>query len=105
MAGSPDRPGAWSPLAERDLEDIWRYYAKVASVEVADRIVAAITTAASRVVQRPTSGRSRSELKAGLRSILSSPYVVFYHVRDGEVEIVRVLHQRRNLAVELTKTD
>jgi hypothetical protein len=29
MAGTPDRPGAWAPLAEQDLADIWRYYAKV----------------------------------------------------------------------------
>jgi toxin ParE1/3/4 len=92
-------------LAEQDLGDIWRYYANAASVDVADRLVAAIIAAASRVVQRPLSGRSRAELKAGLRSILSSPYIVFYHVSDSGVEIVRVLHERRNLAAELSKSD
>jgi toxin ParE1/3/4 len=51
------------------------------------------------------SGRSRTALKPGLRSILSSPYIVFYSVSDRGVEIVRVLHERRNLAAEFSKSD
>ncbi len=32
----------------------------------------------------------------GLRSVLVHPYTVFYRVTNGGVEIVRVLHERRN---------
>jgi toxin ParE1/3/4 len=105
MAGSPESPGLWSPLAEQDLADIWRYYANAVSVETADDLAAAILHAASRVAERPLSGRSREELKPGLRSILSSPYIVFYRVARDTVEIVRVLHERRNLAAEISKGD
>ena len=47
--------------------------------------------------RHPFGGRSRDELRAGLRSLLSDPYVIFYRVRDGVPEIVRVLHGRRDL--------
>jgi toxin ParE1/3/4 len=42
-------------------------------------------------------GRPRDELTPGLRSVLVHPHVIFYRVADERVEIVRVLHQRRDL--------
>jgi plasmid stabilization system protein ParE len=40
---------------------------------------------------------------SGLRSILVHPYAVIYRVTDDAVEIVRVLHERRDLPTELKK--
>jgi plasmid stabilization system protein ParE len=34
----------------------------------------------------------------GLRSVLVHPYTVFYRLNDGAVEIVRILHERRDIA-------
>jgi toxin ParE1/3/4 len=42
-------------------------------------------------------GRPRDELATDLRSVLVHPRVIFYRVADEIVEIVRVLHQRRDL--------
>ncbi len=39
----------------------------------------------------------------GLRSILVYPYIVFYRVTGATVEIVRVLHQRRDFAAIFDK--
>jgi plasmid stabilization system protein ParE len=36
--------------------------------------------------------------RPGLRPILVRPYIVFYRVSSNSIEIVRVLHQRRNFA-------
>jgi plasmid stabilization system protein ParE len=38
----------------------------------------------------------RNDVAPGLRSVLSKPYVIFYRVDDARVEVVRVLHERRN---------
>jgi plasmid stabilization system protein ParE len=35
-------------------------------------------------------------LAPGLRSALARPYTIFYRVQTDEVEIVRVLHERRD---------
>ena len=43
-------PISWAPAAKRDLRDIWRYFARVASIEVADRLLRDILRASERVV-------------------------------------------------------
>jgi len=39
----------WAPAAKRDLRDIWRYFVRVASPEVADRLLRDIRQASLRV--------------------------------------------------------
>jgi toxin ParE1/3/4 len=88
----------WAPAAKNDLRQIWRYFVGVASPEIADRLLKDIQRACERVRRRPFTWRMRDEIVPGLRSILVHPYVVFYRMTGETVEIVRVLHQRRNLA-------
>jgi toxin ParE1/3/4 len=94
----------WAPAAKNDLREIWRYFVGVASAEIADRLLRDIQRASERVRQRPLAWRARDEVMPGLRSILVHPYAVFYRLSDETVEIVRVLHQRRNLAKVFPKT-
>jgi toxin ParE1/3/4 len=93
----------WAPVAQRDLREIWHYFSRVASPEVADRLLREIDRVGRRLQQHPLSGRSREEIAPRLRSVLVHPYVVFYRVTETAIEIARVLHQRRNLAVVLNK--
>ena len=102
MPGTDNRI-VWAPAAKNDLRDIWRYFVGVASPEVADRLLRDIVWASERVRQRPLAGRARDEVMPGLRSILVHPYVVFYRVKSGTVEVVRVVHQRRNFAVMFSR--
>ena len=93
----------WAPAAKNDLRDIWRYFVGVASPEIADRLLRDIHRAGERARDRPQTWRVRDEIMPGLRSILVHPYVVFYRFSGETVEIVRVLHQRRNLAAVFPK--
>lgn len=45
----------------------------------------------------PGIGRKRDELAPGMRSSAVGDYLVFYHVLDGELEVVHVVHGHRNL--------
>jgi len=49
------------------------------------------------LAQAPRSGRPRPELRRGLRSHPVGSYNVFYKIHRSEVEIARVVHQRRDL--------
>ena len=91
-----------SPDAERDIDDIWDYLTTEASIRVADKTVRAIARACRILEKHPVAGRSRDNLISGLRSVLSHPYVVFYRVSAADVQIVRVLHQRRDLEAIFT---
>jgi toxin ParE1/3/4 len=42
-------------------------------------------------------GRSREELRPGLRSHVVEQHVIFYRLIGGDVVIVRVLHGRRDI--------
>jgi toxin ParE1/3/4 len=95
----------WAPRAKRDLADVWGYYSHVASVEVADKLLREINDAAARLSADALRWRARDELMPGLRSTLVQPYVIFYRIKDETVQIVRVLHGRRNFPAILSKTE
>jgi toxin ParE1/3/4 len=89
---------AWAPAAKQDLLSLWRYYSKVASSEIADKLVGEIEAASNRLRTLPLLGRTRDEVAPGLRSLIVHPYTVFYRIKDDAVEIVRVLHEHRDFA-------
>ena len=102
MPANSSRP-VWAPRAERDVVEIWRYLAEEASIKTADQLLRQIISAVERVAERPLTGRARDALRPGLRSVLAHPYIVFYRIAGGGIEVVRVLHQRRNLAAALSE--
>jgi toxin ParE1/3/4 len=93
----------WAPKSKRDLRDVWRYYERVASVEIADKLLREINEAGQRLADQAFMWRARDEVMPGLRSVLVHPYTIFYRVDDGTVEIVRVLHERRDFAAAFAK--
>jgi toxin ParE1/3/4 len=88
----------WSFQADQDLLDIWGYYATVATGDVADRLLRDIYASADRAADRPRAWRTRDELIPGLRSIAVRPYLIFFRIIGADIEIIRVLHERRDLA-------
>jgi toxin ParE1/3/4 len=54
--------------------------------------------AGERLADEALMWRPRDEVLPGLRSVLIHPYTIFYRVREGAVEILRVLHERRDFA-------
>lgn len=95
MAG-PDRL-VWSPQAQIDLADIWRYYANAAGAAVADKIAREIVDSSKALERFPYAGRTRDDVRPQLRSVVVSPFVIFYRLAESTVQIVRVLDGRRDL--------
>ena len=88
---------AWSPRAEIDLLNIWRYVASESLASTADRALKEIYRTAWLLGGYPEFGRPRDDVRAGLRSVLAQRYVIFYRVKPKAVEIVRVLDERRDV--------
>jgi len=88
----------WAPKAKQDLREVWRYYARVASPEVADRLLRDIGKAGEQLAEQALMWRARDDVMLGLRSVVVHPYVIFYRLTDRNVEIARVIHGRRNFA-------
>ena|SRR5215469_8962078 len=97
------RQVVWAPRAKRDLQELWRYYQRVASPEIADKLLREISAAGERLAEQGLTWRTRDEILPGLRSVTVHPYTVFYRVKNGVVEIARVLHERRDFAAIFSK--
>ena len=90
----------WTPAAEQDLREIWRYYAQAANLNTADKVLSRLREAGVRAAGRPLLWRRRQEAR-GLRAIPANPYLLFFRVEGANVEIVRVLHQKQDITAVL----
>jgi len=89
-----------APAAEAELDDIWYYIARESSsIEIADRVVDAITDRFFLLTTCPHIGRRRDEdLRPGLRSFPVGEYVIIYRVEDDDVLILHVVRGSRDMA-------
>ena len=85
-----------SQRAEQDLEDIWVYLARQDEL-LADQQIAQILNRFPLLSQFPDMGRQRDNVLAGLKSFPLKPYVILYTKITGGIEIVKVLHQSRDV--------
>ncbi len=87
------------PQAREDLIEIWLYIAddnETAATTFIERIDRTIEMLAN----APKSGRERPELGEGLRSFPVGNYIIFYVEASYGVDVVRVMHARRDIAIE-----
>jgi toxin ParE1/3/4 len=93
----PKPPVLWSAEALEDIDHLWDYYADVAGRANADRLLRQIAKIVITIEEFPSAGRSRDEIRAGLRSLAAGLHIIFYRLKQGRPEIVRVLDGRRDL--------
>ena len=86
-----------SPEADDDLLDIWLRIATDRDTETADRVVDSLHQKFLVILTTPQMGRAREELAPYLRSIPEGNYMIFYRPIVNSVEIVRVVHGRRDI--------
>jgi plasmid stabilization system protein ParE len=97
---------ALTPLAKADIFDIWSYIADE-SEDAADRVEQAIYDACAPVAQAPRRGHFRHDLTSrSLRfwTLTRYPnYTVVYRAETVPLQIVAVLHGKRNIQRILTQ--
>jgi toxin ParE1/3/4 len=85
-----------SKEAEQDLEDLWVYLAERNDI-AGDRQVAKLLNRFPMLAQFPAMGVSRDGLLDGLRSFPVKPYIIFYILIPDGIEILRIIHQSRDI--------
>jgi toxin ParE1/3/4 len=86
----------FSPQALRDLVEIGAYIEQD-SPTYAARFILRLEEHCDLVARRPLIGRVRDEVRPGLRSIRYNRYAIFYRLIEDGIEIVRVIHNARDL--------
>jgi toxin ParE1/3/4 len=85
----------FTPRALLDLEEIVDFL--VTENPKATTTVEAIEERCRALAAMPDSGRSREDLAPGLRSAVVDPYLIFYRSVGDQIQIIRVLHGRRDI--------
>jgi plasmid stabilization system protein ParE len=89
-----------TPIAKADVFDIWSFIAE-ANEEAADRVEQAIYDACAFVAEAPIRGHTRPDLtNRSLRfwTLTRYPnYAVVYRPETAPLEIVAVIHGKRNI--------
>jgi toxin ParE1/3/4 len=83
-----------SPAAEADLRGIYSYFAD-RDYEHAERVIRTLLRACDSLPEFPLLGKVGSVEGTRERLTTRYPYRIVYRIKDDEVEIVRILHQRQ----------
>jgi len=85
-----------SRRARQDLIDIWNHVA-ADNPDAADALLDRIDEGCRGLAQHPRLGPARDDIRPGLRYLIIGEYVALYRIVGEDVEIVRVVHGRRDL--------
>jgi plasmid stabilization system protein ParE len=88
-----------APAARDDLVEIWEYYAiTIDNIDVADGIRDEFFAAFGELAKAPGMGHYRNDLVAeALRFWRVREYLIIYRSEKQPLEIVRVLHGKRDV--------
>jgi len=88
----------YSPLAEKDLSEIWKYIQPL-NEKAADSLLRLIDKTCCLIAEYPKIGQDRDNLIRGLFSFPVGNYLIFYRVVTDGIEVARVLDGRRDVPV------
>lgn len=87
-----------APEAARDLIQIWRYIKKQSNIEIADRVEAAIRERIAFLAANPGAGHWRKDLtEQPVKFFPVYSYLIVYRHEKGPLQIVSILHGRRDV--------
>jgi toxin ParE1/3/4 len=87
-----------APVAQSDLREIYRYTLENWGIEQAQNYLDHIKQSFYTLLENPNLGRERSELGQNVRAINCQKHMIFYRHFKTELQIIRVLHGRQDLA-------
>lgn len=90
----------FTPQAEDDLFAIWSFIARD-SIESADRVESEILRSCDWLAESPFAGQIRSDLTERAVRFWVVPrysnYLIVYHPSTKPLQIIRIIHGRRNM--------
>ncbi len=83
-------------MARQELLEIWAYIAGD-NEPAADRFIDLLIHHFQVLGRHPHAGRNRDDLRKGYRSFPVGQYVIFYRIQSPGVQIMQIIHGRRDI--------
>ena len=93
-----------TPTADAEIRAALEYLEQY-SPPAAERLSDEVERRSQLLLSNPFTGRDRSDLRRGYRSVLVGQHLMFYRVTDTEVVLLRFIHARRDLPAALAEAD
>jgi toxin ParE1/3/4 len=88
------------PRALADLDEVLDVATEAWNEFQADRYLLGLRDDLEMLAEQPGLGRARDDLHPGLRAFLYSRHIVFYQGAARGIDVVRILHVRRDISPE-----
>lgn len=96
--------GLFAPEAAQDLKRIFDFiYEDSGSFDIASRYIDDIENLCRIIQDQPFIGLAQNDIAAGVRRFTIHSHIIFYRVLDEQVQVVRVLHGRRDITEQYFK--
>ncbi len=82
--------------AERDLDEIFLYWAKRASLEVADRVIDSITERFWLLGEHPDAGKPVIDVAPRVKCFPAGKYLIYYRKMRRGTDILHIFHGARD---------
>lgn len=82
--------------AERNLEEIFLYWASRASLETAERVIDRITERFWLLGEHPDAGKAAGDIAAGVRCFPAGRYLIYYRKTRRGTDILHIFHGARD---------
>ena len=89
--------------AKADLRSIGRYTQKTWGREQRNRYLTLLDGSFHDLANDPRTGRSCDDIKPGYRKLHVGRHLIFYRQAEDAVEIIRILHERMDIATHLAE--
>lgn len=87
-----------SPAAQHDLSDIWDYTVRVWGKAQAEGYIQLIRGTCEALAEGRKQGRAIDDIRQGYRKQAVGSRFIFYRFAEtGEIDIVRIMHQRMDV--------
>ncbi len=83
--------------AQFDLEDIFDYSEDNFGLDIAIKYLNELENTFFNLYDHPHLGKDRSEIKFGVYSLVHKEHLILYKITETKIDILRVLHQSRDL--------
>ncbi len=82
--------------AERDLDEIFLYWATRASLEAADRLIDRTTERFWLLGEHPDAGKPAGGIAVGVKCFPAGKYLIYYRRTRHATDVLHIFHGARN---------
>jgi toxin ParE1/3/4 len=90
--------------AERDLDEIFLYWAERTSLTIADRVIDEIVERFRLLGEFPEAGRSSDDVATGVKCFPAGQYLIYYRKARNYTDILHIFHGAREQAQAFKKS-